>query len=243
MALVIAAVFAFGLGSSIAAPTGNITALQTDIAPLWVADPSTRGTSSLLYSCIFTISLCVYTALHLNIPPQGTTPFQSLLRKAKWVVIGVFAPEAVVYAAFVQLRTVLKFQKEMNKVLKEDSEKAAEGADLPANAMNDGEKKVDVSEAVESRSFPDDSLESSEAQGDSTKEMPAAGNSSATDPPIHNTISASGPKPIMGINSVDQASSPEVSTSENPNLSGMSKPDFDVHNFRVVNPQVVRELS
>ena len=50
------------------APTQNFTALRTDIAPPWVPDPDNRGTWSLLYSCVFTLVLCVWTAIHLNIP-------------------------------------------------------------------------------------------------------------------------------------------------------------------------------
>lgn len=234
-------ILALSLEVSIAAPTGNVTALQTDIAPLWVADPSTRGTSSLLYSCVFTISLCVYTALHLNIPPQGTTSFQNLLRKAKWVVIGVFAPEAVVYAAFVQLRTVWKFRKEMEKVLKDDSEKTAKGVDPPANGMKDRGTNVDVSEAVESRSLPDDNPKSSEVAGNSTKEVPGANNPSEAYPPTHNTISVGNPSTTEGITLANQASSPEIPTSEIPDINGISKPSFDVHSIRITNPQVVRK--
>ncbi|KAK0631496.1 hypothetical protein B0T14DRAFT_417357, partial [Immersiella caudata] len=88
--------------------------------------PPTRGTFRLLIGCIATLSLCVYSALHLNVlPPAGrerqpgpktkdnrlsfqpslSTVFSS---KAKWVLIGMFAPEFVVYTAWSQWRSARK---------------------------------------------------------------------------------------------------------------------------------------
>jgi len=94
----------------------NSTNIQA-IAPPWVSNPATRGTSSILYTCIVTISLCVYTAVHLNVPQRNTSTFRNVLRKARWVFIGIFAPELVVYTAFVQLVAVVSFRKQMNAVL------------------------------------------------------------------------------------------------------------------------------
>jgi hypothetical protein len=49
-----------------------------------------------------TLSLCVYTAIHLNIPTPGESAWKQTLRKAKWVLIGIFAPEVVLYTALQQ---------------------------------------------------------------------------------------------------------------------------------------------
>ncbi|KUJ17077.1 uncharacterized protein LY89DRAFT_550286, partial [Mollisia scopiformis] len=78
----------------------NLTALRTDIAPAWVSSPGGRGTWEILYSCLFTLLLCVYTAIHMNVPPAGESKFAFWLRKTKWVAIAVFAPEIVVVNAF-----------------------------------------------------------------------------------------------------------------------------------------------
>ena len=48
--------------------TGSVTELNTRIAPIWVSDPAGRGILGLFYSCVFTILLCIYTAIHLNVP-------------------------------------------------------------------------------------------------------------------------------------------------------------------------------
>jgi hypothetical protein len=70
-------------GPGLALPTGNATDPHI-IAPLWVQSPATRGTANILYSCLLTISLCVYTTLHLNILARGTTPFRNLLKR--WIL-------------------------------------------------------------------------------------------------------------------------------------------------------------
>ena len=70
------------LAPSFAAPAANKTALNTKTVSGWVSAPSTRGTGSLLYTCVCTISLCVYTAPYLNTPPLRTTWWRGLMRKA-----------------------------------------------------------------------------------------------------------------------------------------------------------------
>ncbi|QDS72988.1 hypothetical protein FKW77_008877 [Venturia effusa] len=126
------------LVSTTALPIGN----GTTIAPPWVSTPNVRGTADIVFTCLATISLCVYTALHLNVPKQGSTAVDELLRKAKWVAVGIFAPEVVVYSAFVQLRTVIVFRNSMQKILqKVDIEAANESATSPT-------KKKDETEAI-----------------------------------------------------------------------------------------------
>lgn len=99
-----------------AAPVQNLTALRIEIAPPWVANPSGRGTWDLLYSCTFTIFLCVYTAIHLNVPPQESK-FFFWLRKSKWVLVAIFAPEIVVYTAFEQWMLSRRFLKKLNEMV------------------------------------------------------------------------------------------------------------------------------
>lgn len=47
------------------------------------AEPDTRGTFRLLVSCVTTLSLCAYTAVHLNIPAKRELETSIYLRKAK----------------------------------------------------------------------------------------------------------------------------------------------------------------
>ena len=76
-----------------AAPTQDLTALRDTIVPPWMPDPNGRGTWSLLYSCAFTTVFCVWTAIHLNMPAHGETKKQHFLRKMKWVLLAIVAPQ------------------------------------------------------------------------------------------------------------------------------------------------------
>ncbi|KAK3376814.1 hypothetical protein B0T24DRAFT_719095 [Lasiosphaeria ovina] len=68
----------------------------------WRTEPDGRGTSSLVVSCIVTLTLCVWSALHLNVPPRDRGLRRRALDKAKWVLYGIFAPELVVATAAAQ---------------------------------------------------------------------------------------------------------------------------------------------
>ena len=57
--------------------------------------------------------LCVYTALHLNIPESSASAWTIYLRKAKWVLVGMFAPEIVVWVAWCQRVKARKLQRQV----------------------------------------------------------------------------------------------------------------------------------
>lgn len=77
---------------------GNVTTNRTSA---WAPEPTVRGTWGILSSCIITISLCIWTAVHLNIPEHHKTK-QQIWRKLKWLIIGLLAPEMVAYVAWHQ---------------------------------------------------------------------------------------------------------------------------------------------
>ncbi|KAK4171016.1 hypothetical protein QBC36DRAFT_105839 [Triangularia setosa] len=70
----------------------------------WQSEPNGRGTFSLIFSCVVTLTLCVFSALHLNVPPESRSDSFRLqcFDKAKWVLYGIFAPELVVATAAAQ---------------------------------------------------------------------------------------------------------------------------------------------
>ena len=88
---------------------------ESEIAPAWLPNPRQRGTLDIIWSCLFTLSLCVYTAIHLNVPPPNEGKFGFFRRKTKWVFIGILAPELVVYAAWRQLRQAKNVARELNR--------------------------------------------------------------------------------------------------------------------------------
>jgi hypothetical protein len=63
----------------------------------WVPDPDQRGTISLLLTCLVTMFLCVWSALHLNIPAR--TQWRARAgRRATWLLFALLAPELVSYS-------------------------------------------------------------------------------------------------------------------------------------------------
>jgi hypothetical protein len=86
----------------------------------WYSQPNTRGTWQLLITCLIMINLCVWTAIHLNVPAKldkGQPLRQRLWNsyyclRARWVLLGLLAPELVVYTAWMQWESARKFAKE-----------------------------------------------------------------------------------------------------------------------------------
>ena len=79
----------------------------------WVDDPNRRGTSGILSSCIITMVLCIWTALHLNLPLRSHAKQKWYAkghswRKFGWLVLTLLAPEIAVYTAWYQYREARK---------------------------------------------------------------------------------------------------------------------------------------
>jgi len=72
--------------------------------PSYVSHSGHRGTVEILLSCIITLMLCVYTSIHLNVTPQRRIlGIKTVwMYKFYWVIISTFAPEFVLYAAYLQ---------------------------------------------------------------------------------------------------------------------------------------------
>ncbi|KAK6538135.1 hypothetical protein TWF694_011017 [Orbilia ellipsospora] len=93
----------------------------------WQSDPDGRGTMGLIWGCILTLALCVWSALHLNIPPKHDPPTQYWFRVARWVTLGVLAPELVLWAAWRQWSSANILTREINIILKEEASEAEKG--------------------------------------------------------------------------------------------------------------------
>ena len=76
----------------------------------WVPEPSTRGIWSILWSCLATIFICTWSALHLDVPKRHGRWYLSF-RKLGWMLIAATAPEFFVYKAarnFFEAKDLLK---------------------------------------------------------------------------------------------------------------------------------------
>jgi hypothetical protein len=61
----------------------------------WRPGPKMRGSYDILSICVVTISLCVWSALHVNIPAYGVPT--AFINKLCWMACGLLAPEIVRY--------------------------------------------------------------------------------------------------------------------------------------------------
>lgn len=71
--------------------------LNTTIAYSWQAPPDTRGTYSIISSCLLTWGLCMWSAIHLNIPRRSWARWQ-WAGKCMWLIWGMFSPEIICFA-------------------------------------------------------------------------------------------------------------------------------------------------
>jgi hypothetical protein len=71
------------------------------------AGPSLRGTANIFSSCIWTIWLSVYTALHLNIDSRRRWR-RRFFTKLQWTLIAMIAPELMLWTALGQLEMARK---------------------------------------------------------------------------------------------------------------------------------------
>ena len=108
--------------SSSVAPRSD---LETSNYVGYTPEPNGRGTSSLVLSCLLTLVLCVWSALHLNVPRQSESSFTTVLTYLRWIFTGVWGPELVVFTAWRQwcsARVLGRMIKEMDKTSKPGKE-------------------------------------------------------------------------------------------------------------------------
>lgn len=93
----------------------------------FVEEDNQRDTISLLISCLATLGLCVYSAVHLNIPRKAEPIYTTLLRELKWCIVGLFAPELILYTAWRQLASAKQLRFEVEQARESTSRDADVG--------------------------------------------------------------------------------------------------------------------
>ena len=81
-------------GQVIAVSTTNATSAGRQEG--WVSSPNGRGTFDIIWGSLLTIFLCTWTSLHLNIPSLHERYLHRWLRKFRWMVQAIMAPEFIV---------------------------------------------------------------------------------------------------------------------------------------------------
>jgi hypothetical protein len=94
----------------------------SETEPSYVPDPPGRGTFDLLSSCIITMSLCVWTAIHINIYPEHIPFWTRFWHKIGWATLALIAPECVLWRAADQFRTARLLSKRVNELHERKSE-------------------------------------------------------------------------------------------------------------------------
>ncbi|KAH0547593.1 hypothetical protein FGG08_000318 [Glutinoglossum americanum] len=79
----------------------------------WQREPDGRGTIGLVWSCLTTLFICVWAALHNNVPSKNDSDFTFFFRKLKWTFVSIIAPEMVTAGAFLQWRSARQFAQRM----------------------------------------------------------------------------------------------------------------------------------
>ena len=67
---------------------------------VWVPNPLQRGTCDIYQTCVITVFLCAWQAIHLNIAPPGEPAYKQILRKCGWALLAWLAPEYVAVTAW-----------------------------------------------------------------------------------------------------------------------------------------------
>ena len=94
----------------IAVWVSNVQARNETLIHGWRSEPQGRGTWSILWSCLATIFISTWSALHLNVPKRHGRSYL-LFRKIRWMLLAVVAPEAILAHSashFFKARDLLK---------------------------------------------------------------------------------------------------------------------------------------
>lgn len=115
------------------------TDLETSDYVGFTSDPNGRGTPSLLLSCLLTLVLCVWSALHLNVPRQCEGNFSTVLTYLRWITTGVWQPGLAVFTAWRQwcsARALGWMVKEMEENLEAEKRVPPQDRSSPASSLS-----------------------------------------------------------------------------------------------------------
>lgn len=103
---------------------------QSLLAPRrgWVGSPNERGTLDIVWSCVSTLVICLWSMLHLNIPSPKDTYWTIFWRKSRWLVLGILAPEVPMLFACGQWASAKRSVSEMRTLGFSDDEWSLEHA-------------------------------------------------------------------------------------------------------------------
>lgn len=93
----------------------------------WVFDCGYRGTLEIIYGCAMVLIAAVWTVIHLNVPAKGESDWRIILRRVRWGLVAVFAPDFLTLVAASQRHSAKESMQQMRQ-LSEVSEWSLEHA-------------------------------------------------------------------------------------------------------------------
>lgn len=84
----------------------------------WETEPATRGTFDLLSTYIITLSLCVWSSVHLNLPGNDQDYWAKFSRRASCIIGALVAPEYLILTAWSQRQMAKEIFKEVKDTVK-----------------------------------------------------------------------------------------------------------------------------
>ena len=100
------------------------TASQSGPTVGWVTEPNGRGTFGLVTSCLFTLSICVWSAMHLNVPPKTRSMLWRWMVNLKWTGLGIFGPELLVWIAWRQYSSARVLSRFSQRLIDQETQKS-----------------------------------------------------------------------------------------------------------------------
>lgn len=82
----------------------------------WVDSPEGRGTIDILFTNIIAIVVCVWTVLHHNIQAKGESEWTVTIRKLRWSMLAICAPEMLTLFAIMQWNAANRSVTEMHRL-------------------------------------------------------------------------------------------------------------------------------
>lgn len=82
----------------------------------WVESPNARGTMDIIWSCVVVLITAIWTVIHLNLPSKADSLTQITLRRIRWGVLSIFAPDLLTLIAASQWDNAKRSVRQMKEL-------------------------------------------------------------------------------------------------------------------------------
>lgn len=86
----------------------------------WKPDPDFRGTFNILSTCLGTLFICVWSAVHDDVT-KGKKGFRVTLRRIGWLIVGLLGPELLLFISYRQWWEARRILREAEQVFEKRS--------------------------------------------------------------------------------------------------------------------------